>query len=200
MKAIRSILAGALLATVATAGQAAPISLTQSHGGTSLSSAGSTFTHMLALTEVTEGQALLSLSFDVSKNAAAQNDTISLFLDGSLQASGRASSFAVTNLDVSEFFDFTTGTLTFQLFRGVSVGGGNIKLRHSELVVPLPGGIAGVASTDSASEQQYGGAMQISERSAELQMSALRELPEPGTLALLGVGVLGMTMLRRRPA
>lgn len=200
VKALRSILAGALLATFATGGQAAPVSLEQSVGGTNISSAGSTFTHALAFSETTAGafgQVLLSLSFDVSANAAAQNDTISLFLDGTLQTSGQAASFAVTDLDVSEFFDFTTGTLTFQLFRTVAVGGGNIKLSRSELAVRLPGS---VADTDFASEQQYGTAVQLSEGSTELQATALRQLPEPGTLALLGVGVLGVTVSRRRPA
>jgi len=196
VKAIRSILAGALLATVAMAAHAAPLSLTQAPGGNNLSSTGSTFTHMLAPSATTDGQVLLSLGFKVSSNAAAQNDTISLFLDGNLQASGRAATFAVTALDVSQFYDFTTGTLTFQLFRGVSVGGGNIQLSRSELAVSLLGNLAG---TDSQSEQEYGDAVEIAERSAALQMSPLLLVPEPGTLALLGIGVLGMTMLRRRP-
>jgi hypothetical protein len=177
------ILAGTLLAMATTLAQAMPILPEPESGSTSITSTGSTFTYALALpgvTSVTSEPLLLSLAFAVSQNAAAQNDTISLYADGKLLASGKASAFSVTNLDVSDFVNLATGTLTFQLFRGVSFGGGNIKLNSSTLTGTGTGArsVPGFASLAPEVE--------------------IRVVPEPGTLALFGFGLLGVAALRRR--
>ncbi len=202
MKAFGLILTGALLTALTTAAQAAPVSLTHSPGGPNITASGKTFTHTLALSESLEGefdQALLTLDFHVSRNAAAQNDTISLFLGGELQASGQAGSFQVTNLDVSDFFDFTTGTLTFEVFRHVPVGGGNIKLKVFALTLGAlsPGSLA---SNDLASQLPPSELLQVAEDLSQLQQVELFQVPEPGMLALIGLGMLGMTVIRRRSA
>jgi hypothetical protein len=177
------ILAGTLLAMATTLAQAMPMLPEPESGSTSITSTGSTFTYALALpgvTSVTSEPVLLSLAFAVSQNAAAQNDTISLYADGKLLASGKASAFSVTNLDVSDFVNLATGTLTFQLFRGVSFGGGNIKLNSSTLTGTGTGArsVPGFASLAPEVE--------------------IRVVPEPGTLALFGFGLLGVAALRRR--
>jgi hypothetical protein len=184
MKMMYTILIGTFLATFTSIAQAVPIAADHQIGSMNITSAGSTFTHTLTLSGDPTEQSdplLLSLSFSVSQNAAAQNDTIELMLGGTVLASGQASQFSVTNLDVTPYFDFSTGTLTFQLFRNVQVGGGNIKLRSTTLTV---GEARDVPSTQFAS---LGFA------------SELTQVSEPGALALLGLGLLGIAMLRRRP-
>lgn len=185
MGTCRSILAAAVLAAFSAASQAAPVSLSDTIGGGNITSAGTTFTHTLSLpgadpTSYTLDAALLSLNFSVSNNAAAQNDTISLFLGGAEQASGIASTFGVTDLDVSSFYDIATGVLSFELFRGVATGGGNIQLTSSTLSLSAtPFGNGDTGGTLPPEQHQ---------------------VPEPGTLALLGLGLLGVTLTRRRAA
>lgn len=97
MKAFRLVVLGALLAVLSTAAHGVPISLTKSPSGPNITSSGKVFTHAVALSEIFDNaHALLSLSFKVSNNDAAQNDTISLFLGGKLLTYGYASSFEVT--------------------------------------------------------------------------------------------------------
>jgi hypothetical protein len=190
MKACRWILAVAVLAAFSTAAHTAPIKVELqqqfAYDGARITAAGTTFTHALGLpnsngTTYTLDEALLSLTFKVSSNAAAQNDTISLFLGGTQQVAGIASSFSVSGLDVSNFYDIVTGLLSFELFRGLATGGGNISLASSTLSV-----------TATAAANGGGGGVEVPPAQPEQQV------PEPGTLALLGLGLLGMTMVRRR--
>jgi hypothetical protein len=93
----RPILAGALLMAITTQAQAIPISGDSWSGSGNLSSEGTTFIYALPRDGAGEGelhQLLLSLSFDVSQNSAAQNDTISLFIGGVRLASGQAAGSA----------------------------------------------------------------------------------------------------------
>lgn len=202
VKTLGLIFAGALLTAVTPAAQAMPVSLAHSIGAPNITSSGKAFTHTLALSESPEDefdQVLLSLDFHVSRNAVAQNDTISLFLGGALQASGQAGSFSVANLDVSDFFDFMTGTLTFELFRDVQRGGGNIKLERFALTLALLSS-GNDAYNDVSNQLPPSELLQLSEGANQLQQSQIRQVPEPATLALVGLGMLGMTVFRQRLA
>lgn len=177
MRRIHPILAAALLAAVTTQAQSVPIASDSPGGSRNLSSEGTSFTHTLTpggSWDPERDQLLLSLNFDVSRNAAALNDTISLFVGGVRIASGQAAGFGVTNLDVTDYFDFTTGTITYELFRGVRYGGGSIRLRSSTL------------NLVSASSSPELGLATVSPG------DAARSIPEPGPLALLGLGLLGL--------
>lgn len=189
MGVCRSILAAAVLGAFSAASLAEPISDSDTITGGNIYDANdrrsTRFTHKLPLpgpdpSAYTLDQALLSLTFHVSRNPDAQNDTISLFLGGTEQASGIASTFSVTNLDVSDFYDVSTGELSFELFRGVATGGGSIKLDSSTLWL----------SATPFGNGDTGGALPPEQL----------QVPEPGTLALLGLGLLGVTLTRRRAA
>jgi hypothetical protein len=200
VKAFHSILAGALMAALCSAAQAVPVSLPESIGGTNITSSGKSFTHVLPLSEGPDGafdQALLSLNFHVSRNAAAQNDIVSLFIGGVLLASGRAADFKVTRLDVSDYFDFTTGTLTFDLFREVPRGGGVIKLKTTAVTVTATGQ-GNRANNDAAVEPQQSELRETSGPLIQAQQIEVFQIPEPGTLALFGFGLLAMRAFRRR--
>lgn len=201
MKAFHSILAGALMVVLCSAAQAVPVSLAESIGSSNIDSSGTSFTHVLALSEGPDGafdRALLSLDFHVSRNAAAQNDIVSLFIGGVLLASGRAADFKVTNLDVSDYFDFTAGTLTFDLFRDVHRGGGVIKLKTSTLAAAAIAP-SGQVSDDPAPEPPQSVLREIAEPLIQPQQIEVFQIPEPGTLVLLGLGLLAIGALRRRP-
>lgn len=198
-KAFHPVVLGAVLTVLATAAQAAPISITQSSGGHNITSAGKIYTHSVMLSEAMDGdlQALLTLSFKVSNNAAAQNDTIRLFLGEDEIASGLAASFDVTNLDVTQFFDFTTGTVTFKLMRDVTRGGGNIQLMRVAVSVG-DGSSGGQGSSGPVIESDPNLLLPSAEASDVPRQPEVFQVPEPGTLALLGVGMFGMMFIRRR--
>lgn len=186
MKTTRKVLAGAILASFLGAAHAVPLEFSQtitSFDG-SLANASSTlsYTHDLTLLEVPYSFALhdflsgsLQLTFTTSGNSASESDTISVFLDGpDATFSGTASFLSGEALNITSYFDAEFGTLGVSMSRGANQG--NISLTQSVLTV-----FADLRDTVVDPGDDNG-------------------VPEPGTLALLGLGLLGGVLVRRRKA
>jgi len=189
MKTTPNLIAAALLAGFVGAVQAVPATLTDPitlSQNLLVDSTAQSFTYDLAdygfdATLHSLDSAVLSLVFKVSGNNAnqinrANASIVTIGLPGQTSLSASVASFnSLSSLFQigADALNFESGILNFTLARSPAAGG--VTLTETTLTVAA-------SPLDNGSDNGI----------------SLQSVPEPGTLALLGLGLLGVTLFRRR--
>lgn len=169
MKNINGLVAGILLyGFTAMQAGAVPLEAHTQSFNQKLNASSTSYTHTFDFLNDAFTAASFSLNLHVPSNPASKNATI-YFQLGAFNYSDNSDVFMLSGLDVFDMLDRDTGTLTFNLWSVKNgQGGGQVNVRLRDSTLSVSGA------------------------PAELHV------PEPGTLALLGLGLLGGVLVRRR--